>query len=151
MIPAKEEIKKARLAAGLTQLQSAQMLGKTPSAWAKWEYGENPMDEASWSQFLLLTDQHPEFRLIKRGTQIKKVIKPEFKRYLNEGTKELLDLLVYDGEWWQLGKPDESRICEAWVYGNNKRTMLLKEIWEGVGEPIDGEYDQLELVGYEIQ
>ena len=79
------------------------------------------------------------------------MIEAKFTRQINEGTKELLDLLVYDGEWWQVGNPDDSGICEAWVYGQPEKTMILKEVWKGVGEPIDGEYDSYDLAGYEIQ
>ena len=79
------------------------------------------------------------------------MIEAKFKRHFNEGTKELLDLLVYNGEWWQVGNPDDNGICETWVYGEPSKTMMLKEVWKGVGRPIDGEYDSYDLVGYEIQ
>lgn len=77
------------------------------------------------------------------------MIEAKFKRVINGGTKELLNLLIHDNEWWQVSDPDENGICEAWVYGSPKQTMTLKEVHMPVGEPIDGEYEQHQLIGYQ--
>lgn len=67
MKPTKEQVKEARLKAGLTQKQAAEVL-KIPHTrtWQYWEAGTNAMSESDYELFLLLTDQHPVYRLAKR-------------------------------------------------------------------------------------
>lgn len=71
------------------------------------------------------------------------MIEAKFHRHVNKGTGEMLDLLLYNNEWWQLGSPDEAHIVEAWVYAEPSRTMTLQEVFKENG-------DDFELVGYEI-
>lgn len=55
MIP-KEEIKEARLKAGLTQKQAAELVG-SPSyrTWQDWEAGKRNMPAAKWELFQIKT------------------------------------------------------------------------------------------------
>jgi transcriptional regulator with XRE-family HTH domain len=67
MKPTKEQVKEARLKAGLTQKQAAEVLKiQNDSHWRRWELGGSNMSENDYELFLLLTDQHPVYRLAKR-------------------------------------------------------------------------------------
>jgi DNA-binding transcriptional regulator YiaG len=59
--PSPEEIKSARLAAGLTQTQAARLVHGTCRMWQYWEAGERRMHPAIWQLFLLRTT-HPAIR-----------------------------------------------------------------------------------------
>ena len=50
-----EDIKKARLLAGLTQEGAGLVVNRTWHAWRAYENGANPMDAAVWELFLLKT------------------------------------------------------------------------------------------------
>jgi hypothetical protein len=67
-VPSAVVIRIARDRAGLTQAQAADLvhLGAQPR-WAEHERGVQPIDLARWELFLLLTNQHPEFELTRRG------------------------------------------------------------------------------------
>lgn len=62
--PTPEEVRGARLAAGLSQPQMAELLAcashRTVQAW---ESGQNPPDLARWALFLLATGQHSQATL----------------------------------------------------------------------------------------
>ena len=47
--------KEARLAAGLTQTEAAQMIGATMRAWQEWEGNRRNMPVAKYTLFLMLT------------------------------------------------------------------------------------------------
>lgn len=65
--PDPEQIKAARLAAGLTQLQAANLVGSASfQTWNYWESGKRSIPADSWALFMLATDQHPALRLAKR-------------------------------------------------------------------------------------
>jgi DNA-binding transcriptional regulator YiaG len=49
--PTSEEIKKARLGAGLTQTQAAKLIHKSLRVWQNYELGDRKMDVASWVLF----------------------------------------------------------------------------------------------------
>ncbi|MBU2734275.1 helix-turn-helix transcriptional regulator [Acidithiobacillus caldus ATCC 51756] len=51
--PTPEEIRKVRLAAGLTQRQAAELIHSTTSAWESWEQGLRRMHPGLWELFLL--------------------------------------------------------------------------------------------------
>jgi len=51
MNPTKEEVKQARIDAGLTQRRAADMLYVTETTWKSWEYGTNKMSQANWELF----------------------------------------------------------------------------------------------------
>lgn len=53
--PTKEDIKKARNAAGLTQAEAADVVHVSADAWRKWEQG-SPMNMAAWELFLIKTE-----------------------------------------------------------------------------------------------
>jgi putative transcriptional regulator len=53
MTPA--EIKTARIAAGLTQQQAAELVCVHLRSWQKWEGGERQMPASAWKLFGLLT------------------------------------------------------------------------------------------------
>lgn len=73
--PTPEEVKVARKAAGLTQTQAAQVIGqagvKGYRTWQRFEYTVDNKDHRAinpklWELFLLLTDQHPTMKLVRR-------------------------------------------------------------------------------------
>ncbi len=51
--PTPAEIKQSRKDAGLTQTQAAALIGKTLSAWQRWEYGSRKMDSALFELFTI--------------------------------------------------------------------------------------------------
>ncbi|MBG6078194.1 hypothetical protein IWX85_004048 [Polaromonas sp. CG_9.11] len=76
--PSGEKLKAARMAAGLSQVQAAELMGYSLQAESRggvqcrtWQALESATDDrnmqgAIFAMFLLLTDQHPEFGLIER-------------------------------------------------------------------------------------
>lgn len=70
--PTTAEVRAARQAAGHTQAQAAAAVGLSgPIRWAEYERDQDSptsrrIDPARWQLYLLLTDQHPEFRMAKR-------------------------------------------------------------------------------------
>lgn len=73
--PTPDEVKAARKAAGLTQTQAAQMIGQAGAkgyrTWQRFEYPVENTDHRAiqprlWELFLLLTDQHPTLKLVRR-------------------------------------------------------------------------------------
>lgn len=65
--PSPDEIMAARLAAGHTQDEAARLvhLGRR-DRWSEFERGIRPIGPARWELYLLLTDQHPFWRIVKR-------------------------------------------------------------------------------------
>lgn len=72
--PTPDDVRMARKAAGLSQTEAAQLMSSGVSgdkAYRTWQRYEAPADSAShrpipsdvWEFFLLLTDQHPAYRL----------------------------------------------------------------------------------------
>jgi hypothetical protein len=76
--PSGEELKAARLAAGLSQAQAAELMGYPLQTGSRggvqsrtWQALESPNDErqmqgAAFALFLLLTGQHPDYRLVSK-------------------------------------------------------------------------------------
>lgn len=73
--PTPEDIKVARLHAGLTQTQAAQLVstaqGQPYRTWQAYEVeggksGHRAIPLATWELFLLLIDRHPTHRLVRR-------------------------------------------------------------------------------------
>lgn len=73
--PTPEQVRAARNAAGLTQTEAAQLVGpageKGYRTWQRFEFPPGNKDHRAihpglWELFLLLTDQHPGFRLSRR-------------------------------------------------------------------------------------
>lgn len=52
-----QEIKKARLDAGLTQMQAAELVAKQLRTWQRYEAGGRKIDVATWELFKLKTGQ----------------------------------------------------------------------------------------------
>lgn len=52
-----DEIKAARLAAGLTQAEAAALVYRTKNMWQKWEYGDYPIDRGLFELFKLKTQK----------------------------------------------------------------------------------------------
>lgn len=52
-IPTKQQIKAARIAAGLTQAQAGQLLHANVRTWQQWEAGDRKMHLAFWELFQL--------------------------------------------------------------------------------------------------
>lgn len=69
-MPTPNQVKRARKKAGLTQAEAAEIaLLSNRFRWAEYESdgpNHHEPDPARWNWFLLMTDQHPEFRLVKR-------------------------------------------------------------------------------------
>ncbi|MDH4450160.1 MAG: helix-turn-helix transcriptional regulator [Rhodoferax sp.] len=75
-VPTGEQLKAARLAAGLNQAQAAELLGYALQTGSRggvqsrtWQALESPTDERNmqgpvFAMFLLLTGQHPTLRLV---------------------------------------------------------------------------------------
>lgn len=51
--PTKEQIRKARKAAGLTQTQAGELVGGCRRTWQDWEYGNTEMHPGLWELFRL--------------------------------------------------------------------------------------------------
>lgn len=49
--PEPDEIRAARLAAGLTQRQAGEVIGAAERTWQDWERGERNMPPAKWELF----------------------------------------------------------------------------------------------------
>lgn len=54
-MPTPEQIKKARMDAGLTQTQAGELIYKSCRAWQQYEKGDREMDLAYWELFLIKT------------------------------------------------------------------------------------------------
>lgn len=66
-VPDKAEIRRARVLAGLTQSESATLVGLSHgSRWTEYEAGSRPIDPARWELFLCKVGQHPKFELSPR-------------------------------------------------------------------------------------
>lgn len=77
-IPGGDELKAARIAAGLNQAQAAELMGYALQVGSRggvqsrtWQALERSTDDRNmqgpmFAMFLLLTGQHPEFSLVKR-------------------------------------------------------------------------------------
>ena len=66
-IPTPQEICDGRAAAGLTMREACVLADiANASRWADYEAGRRRMTAARWLMFLLRTDQHPQYRLVKR-------------------------------------------------------------------------------------
>lgn len=78
-IPSGDQLKAARLAAGLSQAQAAELMGYSLQSGSRggvqsrtWQALESPTDERNmqgpvFALFLLLTDQHPQFCLTPKN------------------------------------------------------------------------------------
>ncbi len=71
-IPTPRQVLAARQAAGHTQAQAAALVGLSGGIrWAEYERDQDTassrrIDPTRWQLYLLMTDQHPEYRLAKR-------------------------------------------------------------------------------------
>lgn len=66
-LPSPAVITIARTAAGLSQAEAAHLVHlQAQPRWAEYENGKRRPDLARWELFLLLTNQHPNFRLTTR-------------------------------------------------------------------------------------
>ncbi len=69
LMPAPEQVKQARIAAGLSARESGAMVGVSGLTWQRWEGQSSRTTEipyAHWNLFLLLTGSHPIYRLEKK-------------------------------------------------------------------------------------
>lgn len=78
--PRGDELKAARMAAGLSQAQAAELMGYSLQVGSRggiqsrtWQALESPTDDRNmqgpvFAMFLLLTGQHPEFSLVRKPT-----------------------------------------------------------------------------------
>lgn len=73
-VPDKAEIRRARVLAGLTQSESAALVGLSHgSRWTEYEAGSHPIDPARWELYLYKVGQHPKFELNARAIQCEPV------------------------------------------------------------------------------
>ena len=63
--PTPDQVKAARLAAELSQLEAGALIGRTGQDWYRYESGRRAMDPSTWALFMLATDQHPAARIAK--------------------------------------------------------------------------------------
>lgn len=64
-----EQVKQARLAAGLSAREAGALVGVSGLTWQRWEGQSSRQTEipyAAWQLFLLRTNQHPDFILQKK-------------------------------------------------------------------------------------
>lgn len=61
-MPSPTEIREARVKAGLTQSQSAALVGVQPRAWRYWEGGGRKMTAAVWELFLIKTGTREQMK-----------------------------------------------------------------------------------------
>lgn len=65
--PTPDEIRAARALAMLTQPEAAALcMLSGGSRWSEYESGARTLDGVRWQWFLLVTNQHPQFRLTRR-------------------------------------------------------------------------------------
>ena len=55
--PTPAEIKAARMEAGLTQQESADMMGVHLRSWQRWEYGKREMSPAYFEMYLIMSKE----------------------------------------------------------------------------------------------
>ena len=79
--PSGEQLKAARLAAGLNQAQAAELMGFSLQTGSRgglqsrtWQALESPTDDRNmqgpvFAMFLLLTGQHPDFELVRKAAE----------------------------------------------------------------------------------
>ncbi len=79
-----DDIKKARIAAKLTQESAARVLGVKWSTWTAWEVGRNSMHPCYMELFKIKTEQHPVYGCIAES---------EFKNQAIDQIKEALSML----------------------------------------------------------
>jgi putative transcriptional regulator len=53
--PTPQQIREARLDAGLTQTEAAELINRKLRTWQHWEFGDRPMDAAFYELFLMKT------------------------------------------------------------------------------------------------
>jgi hypothetical protein len=69
--PTPEEIREARLRAGLSQADAAALAGLgAQQRWAEYEAGQHQMDASRWLLFLLLLGLHPTHHITRRRTPL---------------------------------------------------------------------------------
>lgn len=65
--PTPDQIRAARLAAGHTQAQAAEVIHSARRmTWADYEEGRRVIPLAAWELYLLRTGQHPDWGLVDR-------------------------------------------------------------------------------------
>ena len=68
-IPTAREVIRGRAAAGLTMREACELADIAhASRWAEYEAGRRRMTAARWLMFQLRTDQHPQYRLVRRAS-----------------------------------------------------------------------------------
>jgi hypothetical protein len=66
--PTPEQVREARMRAGLTQSQAATLVHrKELKRWSEWELGVRRMQPDTWELFLLLTNQHPTKTVVPKS------------------------------------------------------------------------------------
>lgn len=80
--PEGDELKAARMAAGLSQVEAAQLMGYPVQAGSRgglqsrtWQALESASDPRNmpgpvFALFLLMTEQHPEYTLVRKGNPV---------------------------------------------------------------------------------
>lgn len=99
-MPNPEQIKTARVAAGLTQEKAGAMIGATRRAWQEWEAGRRNMPGAKWELFQLKTQRSVAMykcELIECGIVVERFFR---KGESVQDVKDGLDMFQWpDGEW----------------------------------------------------
>ena len=58
--PTPQQLKTARLAAGLSQAKAAKLVHVSVNTWQNWEYGQFPANLACWELFLIKTKKEQQ-------------------------------------------------------------------------------------------
>lgn len=70
LIVTPEALRTARLRAGHTQAEAAALVrAGSYRTWQDWESGRRPIDPVRYEWYLLVTDQHPRWRLVERRSK----------------------------------------------------------------------------------
>lgn len=69
--PTPDEIIRARQSSRLTQAAAAHLIQLgAQTRWAEYENGKRTPDPVRWAMFLLLTGQHPQWMLARKGSHV---------------------------------------------------------------------------------
>lgn len=64
--PTPDDVRAARLSAGLTQEAAAALVHASRRGWQDWESGARTIPSAEWELYLLYAGQHPGARIVRR-------------------------------------------------------------------------------------
>lgn len=109
MNPSKEAIKKARMAAGITQKQAAELIYFSLRTWQEWEGGFRDMHESAWELFCIKLE-----RLAKENGSFYDDKAREDKREKEKKVEDFCKIIVdSDLDFIQFSRYADGQISEA--------------------------------------